>query len=161
MIELTLTEAHVNLLLDRVQDLSASYQDGCFVLHRKLPIGAASLVAVPTVESSELVLYLPFDQIRGNITGNLMGQLTKMLWGVISDQVLKQAGPRLVAAGLPSDTLSVEQVSFQGKKAGRIGISLRRLNEWLSRQKWVGPLHVSVESLRFEPGLLTASLDLS
>lgn len=161
MIELALTEPHVNVLLDRVQDLSASYQDGCFVLHRKLPIGAASLVAVPTVESSELVLYLPFDQIRGNMTGNLMGQLTKMLWGVITDQVLKQAGPRLVAAGLPSDTLSVEQVTFQGKKAGRIGISLRRVNEWMVRQNWVDPLHLSVESLGFEPGLLTVKLELT
>jgi hypothetical protein len=157
-LKLSLAEGHLNRLL---QPAGAIYQEGCFVLHRKLPLGAASLVAVPTLEGNELVLVLPFDQIRGDLTGGLMGQLAKMLWGVISDQVLKQAGPRLVAMGLPSDTLTVDQVSFQGKKAGRIGISLFRLNEWLARQKWVDPLHLSVEKLSFERSAVGVTLGLN
>lgn len=157
MIRLELTEAHLNRLLEKA---NVTYQEGCFVVHRKLPLGAASLVAVPTLEGRELALYLPFDQIRGNLTGGLMGQLAKMLWGVLSDQVLKQVAPRLVAQGLPSDTVDLDQVTFQGKKAGRISLSLTRVNEWLARQNWVEPMRLAVDTLSFQAGSVAVCLEL-
>lgn len=158
MISLTLTATHLNRVLEKA---GVSYQDGVFLLYRKLPLGAASLVAVPNLEGRELVLTLPFERIKGDLTGSLMAQLAKLLWGVITDQVLKQAGPRLVAMGLPSDTLHVDQTTFQGKKAGRITVSLHRVNEWLARQKWADPLHLSVEDLSFEDHAVGVRMNLT
>ena len=110
------------------------------------------MVAVPTLEGRVLGFYVPFDQ------AGVVGQVAKVLWGVISDQVLKQASPRLVAMGMPSDALDVSQVTYKGKKAGRLSLSLHRVNEWLARQK--GPHHVAVEDLEFERDVVNVTLSL-
>lgn len=158
MIKLSLTASHLNRLLEKA---GVSYAEGTFLISRKLPLGSATLVAIPTLEGRELELVLPFERIRGDLAGALVGQVAKMLWGVVTDQVYKEAGPRLVALGLPSDTLNVDHTTFLGKKAGRITISLHRVNEWMARQKWVDPLHLSVEGLTFEEHFMGVQLGLT
>ena len=144
MLRLYLAGADINFILRQV-DPSWSYDYGCLTGRIKLPIGAITLVAVPSVVEDFLVLSLPLDRIKGDITRGLFGTVAKMLWGTLQEQIYKRARVMLARIGLPMDTVEVEKVGGNGQ----IRVSLYRLNEWLARTYRFKSLKLFVQQLSF------------
>lgn len=146
MVRVFLAGEHLNRLLTRFAQQPMSYRGGCFVGHFKLPIGGATAVAVPSVQGRQLVVSVPFKEIKGDLTGGfLLSRLTKTFWGFISDSIEKQARGPLRDMGLPQDTL---QVGRHGD-VGMVTVSLDRLNQWLATQPVPGVIPV-VEEVEFQ-----------
>jgi len=133
VIQLFLSAREVNLFLRDVEG-PWRYEGGCLTGRVKLPLGAVNLVVVPAQQGDHVVLSIPFDQVRGDLTRGLMGPLVKMLWGVISDRVSKELAKVLGPQGLPPDTVTVEKRG----NVGTVSVSLMRVNQWLARQQVLG-----------------------
>ena len=153
MIQAFLSAPELNLFLRDAEGWR--YEQGCLMGKVKLPIGAVNLVVVPAQQGDFLVLSIPFDKVRGNITGGLLGSLVNMLWKVISDQVTKRVTKILAAQGLPADTVTLEKQ----KGAGLIAVSLVRVNGWLARQQVLN-LKPFLQNVWFEPHGVRAQLGL-
>ena len=133
MIHLFLSAREVNLFLRDVEG-PWRYEGGLLLGRVKLPLGAVNLVVVPAHKGDWVVLSIPFDKVRGDITRGLMGPLLKMLWGFISERVSKELDKMLAAQGLPRDTVTVEKRG----DVGTVAISLVRLNQRLAREQLLG-----------------------
>jgi hypothetical protein len=136
MLRIFLSRADLNCMLGRV-DPSWRYDYGCFAGHIKLPIGAVSLTAVPSMEADFLLISLPLDEMKGKLTGGLFGQAARLLWGMLQNQIHKQALLHIMKLGLPADTVQVGR----NESCGQLRVSLYRVNQWLA-------LHYRFRSLK-------------
>ena len=59
----------VNSLLRRVPNQKLEYRHGCIIGEVKLPLGAVNAVVIPSFSGSHVVLAIPFNEIKGDITG--------------------------------------------------------------------------------------------
>lgn len=158
-IYVAVSESDLNKVLARFPEAQTHYAHGCFLVSRRLPLGfGATLVAVPSQQGHELLIAVPFDQIRGDRTGGFAGTIAKTFWGMISGQVQKMADNELRKQGLPPETVIIQQTTLQdGSKGGLIRISLPHVNAWLRRQNQ--PLRVQIARLHFTPQHVHADLD--
>lgn len=154
MIHAFLTSPELNMFLRDVEG-PWRYEHGCLSGRVKLPIGAVNLIVVPAQQGDHIVLSIPFDKVRGNITGGLLGSLVNMLWKFISDQVTKRVDKILAKEGLPRDTVTLDK----GKGAGVVAISLMRVNQWLARNQVLN-LKAFVQRVDFEPEGIRAKVGL-
>lgn len=112
-----------------------TFEGGCLVGRFKLAVGAVTTVIVPSCQGRYLLLSIPFNRIRGDITGGfLLKRLTKAFWGMISTQVEKAVHPQLLRHGLPPDTVTVDRRRDREGDVGVVFISLDHINGWLARK---------------------------
>ena len=158
-IDVAVSESDLNKLLARFPEAQTTYTQGCFLVSRRLPLGfGATLVAIPSQRGNELLIAVPFDQIRGDRTGGFAGTIAKTFWGMISGQVQKMADTEVRRQGLPPDTVLIQQTTLQdGSKGGLIRISLPHVNAWLRRQNQ--PVRVQVTQLHFTPAAVHIALE--
>ena len=125
-----------------------AFEQGCFRMHQKLPLGLGlTFVAVPQSSPGWLVLSIPFDHIRGDRTGGLASMLAGGLWKPLRGEIEKRARKQLAVYGLPLETIRVEGDS--GSKAGRVLIDLQAVNAWLMRRPPSNGLKFCLEDCRF------------
>lgn len=125
----------VNSLLRRVPNQKLEYRHGCIIGEVKLPLGAVNAVVIPSFSGSHVVLAIPFNEIKGDITGKFfLSKLISAFWGTISKQVEKAAFPVLQKYGMDRDSLVIEKVKDSGGDVGKIKISVRAINRWLEAQ---------------------------
>lgn len=154
MIVAGLAREHLNLFLCRSVDPILSYEGGCILVRRRVSIGMATAVVVPAQHGDELVLNVPFDQIRGEITRGLLGPLVKALWNGVAETVRRNVAMKLHPLGFPGDTVRVDKE----RGGGRICISLSRVNWWLQSQ-WP-ELCPRIVSINFETHGMIVALEV-
>lgn len=150
MFTIHLDRALVNSILRKAGQQKVEFRDGHFSIESDLPIGSVEALVVPSFKGAELVLSIPFTEIKGNLPGGFL--LTKLLgtfWGTISKQVEKFALPRLDRMGLPRDSLSLEKKSSPAGDVGTIRLSVKAVNRWLAgRHPRLAP---ELNELKFSP----------
>lgn len=136
-------------MLARLQGVGPiSFQVGCFTVHAKGMLGLGlTLVAIPHSTRDAVVLSIPFDQIKGDLTGGMAKFLAGGLWGVIKPQIESRVRKILATYGLPADTITVDQGTEGKTKVGKLVLSLQSLNAWLLRQAPVQGFKVTVAAL--------------
>jgi hypothetical protein len=140
----------VNSALRSVPDQQFEYRHGCILGKVKLPIGAVSVVVVPSFNGSHLVFSIPFKEIKGDITGKFfLSKLVSTFWGTICKQLDAIVVPKLQKYGLPRDTLSHEKVKDRAGDVGKVKISARAVNQWLAGKH--PRLRTSVTGINFTP----------
>lgn len=161
MIRLHLSAELLNQILARFPEYRLVYQSGCFTGYFKLPIGGANVVAIPAGQPRAVVLSIPFQQIRGDLTkGFLLSKLAKMAWGSISNMIETQARSALMQAGMPPDTVTVGRQKSQHGDVGVVTISYDAINQWLARQNTRGAL-IRLHSVFFSPAGVNVELEVS
>lgn len=119
--------------LGRIEGQQLEFRHGCILGKLKLPIGAVSIVVIPSFNGRDVVLAIPFKEIRGDITGKFfLSKLIGTFWGTICKKIDATLVPKLQAAGLPRDTISHEKAKDRNGDVGKIKVSMRAINGWLS-----------------------------
>jgi hypothetical protein len=143
------------------QDTSVVYSAGLFSFSYRLPIGAASGVAIGSFRGSEVVFSVPFRRISVSLLGPLAGALTKTFWGSITGPLAKVLATKLRSRGLPPDTIAVGQGRDEGgETVGLITVRLDRVHAWLDERSAVLPIAVRVEGVTFQPDMIDVAVDL-
>ena len=125
------------------------YKHGCIVGKVSLPIGAVSVVAVPSFDGSHVVFSVPFSEIKGDIAGGFfLSKIISTFWSTIAQQIESLIIPKLAKHGLPRNTVTTDKVKDRSGDVGKIKVSIRAINSWLAGKH--PRLTPSVESVSFE-----------
>lgn len=144
---LRMTADQVNAWLARVPDYGLRYDRGRLKARVKLPIGAVSVVVVPTFEPGAVVLRIPFAEVTAEGAGGfLVSKAVGVFWGTIGKQVEGVLRPRLQEQGFGPDLVLLEKVG----EVGTVRISLPELNRWLAVREPRVPTEVVGLELRPE-----------
>ena len=150
MFRIHLDDQLINSALRRVEGQQLEFRHGCILGKLKLPIGAVSVVVIPSFNGRELVLAVPFKEIRGDITGKFfLSKLVGTFWGTICNKIDAALIPKLQQAGLPRQTISHEKVKDRKGDIGKIKVSMHCVNSWLAGKH--PTLTPSIENIAFSP----------
>lgn len=158
---LELQPREINLLLARLEGPTVSFQQGCFTIHSKLPVGlGVTFVAIPRSQGEALMFTIPLDQIRGDRTGGMARFLAGGLWGLLQPYLEKNLRNRLHQYGLPQETLGLTQALQDQSKVALLTVHLPLLNTWLLRPKARPQLQGALSGVQFHENSLTLILDI-
>lgn len=159
MIKVHLNSQLINSALARVEGQELEFRHGCILAKVKLPVGAVSAVVIPTFRDQQLLLVIPFKEIKGNITGGFfLSKLLSVFWGFIGSQIQSAVVPKLRQYGFGTDVISHQKVKGRDGDVGEISISLRAVNRWLEGKH--PRLNLNVTEVAFGPDGADISAEL-
>ena len=159
MIKLHLDSQLINSALARLEGQKLEFRHGCILAKLTLPVGAVSAIVIPSFRDDHVLLTIPFQEIKGNITGKFfVSKVLSVFWNFIGSQIQSAVIPKLRQYGLGSDTISHRKTKARAGDVGEIMISLRAINRWLEGKH--PRLNLSIREVAFSPEGADVTADL-
>lgn len=156
MITVKLAARDLNRLLAAVQEARVVYAAGRITIQKKLGPLRVELQAYPDVRDGRLRVLLPFDEIRGDGLGGLLGSLAGVAWKWLESTLEQRVQDRLAAKGLPWDLVWIDRASDpEHGTMGTINVSPVLLNQILRDKSPSLALAPRLADLAVEPDGLT------
>ena len=157
MIRIRLSTGDINGFLQSVPDAELAWHNGAVRLTKTVAKMRLHVTAHLDLHDGHVRVVLPFNEMRTDHTGRLVGGMTSLIWPRWLEPWLERLiADKLSAAGLPWDLVWVDTVDDPERgRLGTVNLSPRTLNEWLRRQDFLGAAALRLVGIDVVPDALT------
>lgn len=164
VITVKLTQADLNVALERVDLAQIRFHSGTLTLTKDTPLLTVSARIHPDMGPGRLRLAIPFAEIRGlRGAGWLVRKTLNWVWNWLDGKLEDFISNQLAAHGLPWDLVWVDSYrDAAGSKVATVNISPVVLNDYLARQGLPGldGLALRLAGIDVEPHSLSLRVQL-